>query len=134
MKTYLSRFFMNFMRLLCLRDDKVYWFDKLKYLHYKNLSNFLTKLTKSNFPSKCDFKSDEDKNNHSLAPSKRIVKFRHTLLVQKKVETLLGMRFPVSCILFFLFCKIGLVALLYKLTVCMHGIADKIICHLRRKW
>ena len=37
--------------------------------------------TKSNFSSKFDFKSDEDKNKHSPASCEGIVKFRHTLLV-----------------------------------------------------
>ena len=43
----------------------------------------LTKIywTKSNLPSKCDFKSDEDKNKHSLAPSEGTVKYLHTLFV-----------------------------------------------------
>ena len=36
---------------------------------------------KSNFSSKCDFKSDEDKNKHSIGPCEGIVKCRHTLLV-----------------------------------------------------
>ena len=38
-------------------------------------------LNKSNFPSKCDFKSDEDKKKHSFASCEGIVKFCHTLLV-----------------------------------------------------
>ena len=38
--------------------------------------------SKSSFPSKCDLKSDEDKNNHSFAPCEGMVKFRHILLVQ----------------------------------------------------
>ena len=37
--------------------------------------------TKSNFPAKCDFKSDEDKNKHSLDACEGTVKFRHTLLI-----------------------------------------------------
>ena len=36
--------------------------------------------TKSNIPLKCDFKSDEDNNKHSLAPCEVIFKLRHTLL------------------------------------------------------
>ena len=37
--------------------------------------------TKFNFPSKVDFKSDEDKKKHSIPHREVIVKFRHTLLV-----------------------------------------------------
>jgi len=37
--------------------------------------------TKSNFPSRHDFMSDEDKNKDSLASCEGIVKFGHTLLV-----------------------------------------------------
>ena len=37
--------------------------------------------TKSNFPSKCDFKYDEDKIKYSLAPCEGIFKFQQTLLV-----------------------------------------------------
>ena len=40
--------------------------------------------TKSNFPSKCDFKFYEEKIKHSLIPCEGIVKFRHTLLVSEK--------------------------------------------------
>ena len=35
---------------------------------------------KLNFPSKCNFKSDEDRNKHSLEYCKLIVKMRHILL------------------------------------------------------
>ena len=38
-------------------------------------------VTESNITSKCDFKSDEDENKHSLPPYEEIVKFRHTFLV-----------------------------------------------------
>ena len=49
-----------------------------------NLSIYITKMyrTKSNLPSKCDFKSDKDKKKHSLAPCEGIIKFPHTLLVK----------------------------------------------------
>ena len=43
-------------------------------------------LTKSNLLSKCDFKSDEDKNKHWLALFDGIVEFRLTLLVYIPTE------------------------------------------------
>ena len=44
--------------------------------------------TKSNFPSKIDFKSDEDKKKYSLASCEGIIKFHHTLLVIILIKTL----------------------------------------------
>ena len=38
-------------------------------------------FTKSNFPSKRDFKSDEDQNKHPLDICEEIVKFCHTLII-----------------------------------------------------
>ena len=48
----------------------------------------ITKIywTKFNFTSECDFKSDEDKNKHLLAPCERIIIFRHTLVVLFKTS------------------------------------------------
>ena len=48
-----------------------------------NSNTCITKIywTISNFPSKYDFKSDEDKSKHSLAPYERIVEFCNALLV-----------------------------------------------------
>ena len=51
--------------------------------NFVNSNIYITKIcwTKSNFPSKCDFKPVKDKNNHPFAPCEGIVKFLHSLLV-----------------------------------------------------
>ena len=49
---------------------------------------------KSNFPSKYDFKFDEDKDKHSLASCEEIVKFRHTCILWYTVTRSTKIIFP----------------------------------------
>ena len=45
---------------------------------FSDFLNSNISITKPKIPWKCNFKSDEGKNKHSLTPCKEIVKFRHS--------------------------------------------------------
>ena len=88
--TYLKHLFFGSVKMnfnektldLCCRYFAVFWIA-CKFSDLVNSNICITKIfwTKSNFFSKCDFMSDEDKYKYSLAHREGIVKFRHTLLV-----------------------------------------------------
>ena len=49
-------------------------FARFSNMVNSNTCNAKIYLSNSNFPSKCDFKFDEDENKHSLAPCEGIIK------------------------------------------------------------
>ena len=57
--------------------------NAFSFSHYKFIYFWITKIywTRFNSPWKCDFKSDKDKNIHSLASCEGMVRFRHSVLL-----------------------------------------------------
>ena len=64
----------------------ILWQFFLLLVKFSDLVNLNIKIaniywTKFNIPWKCDFKSDEDNNKHSLAPCEKNVKLHQTLFI-----------------------------------------------------